>query len=365
MDQQKALRNESIRLVIDLSDYFKLRAITPLQFLEYITRKTLWLQSPVHPVDNKIGCVSAGDPTIQRDQHVILVKKMSEFTKQQIKEISDILVDHLSRKDVLVLLKVMKDRLYKSKNETAKLLYKELLMFEKAVRKDNDRIAKIETIKRWLGDDILGPFAITRILLNYYYDNLVNFIAGPMVIELRKVFVDDIYDYEVDQITIIDDRFFVFKHDDILSMNFPNDLNFEIATVADETRAIDVNPGAVAVQSYKSGHIEFDEQCQETYYEFMIERIGAEGNYFISLRYGELVFEGVDEGLIRILQQWRFVDWCRDTAKLELWFGRDERSKVNDYDTFRKEKEELQERIRQLEAENEELTRNDENEDDE
>ena len=349
--RQRGLKTESSRLVIDTSNYFKYRGITALEMMEYIMNLTAWIQGCVYQIDENIGCVSICDPTVERDQHIVLVKKENDWSKQMIAGAAETLSHKVTSKQALLLLRAMRNRLRHSQDETIKKIVKQLTKYETNLQNKQEKTTtKIELIKLWLGNVIVGPFALTRDLFNHYFNKVVGYIAGPLIMKMRQEF-EDIHDWEIDQLTIIDDTYFVFDHDDITGMKFPSIMDLDFVGIADINRSIDVKSNTVTVKKYKSDYVKGMEQSDETKCDFLVKKYHNKRNYFMSLEYGDDVFQSVDETMLNIFQTMTFVDWCQDTANLELWFGYGDRRKINDYEKYRKMYNLLQDRVNELESE--------------
>ena len=355
LTRQRSLRKESSRIIIDTSGPLKYNGLTPLELMAYIIKVSLWIQGRVYAVNDEIGCVSAEDPLWDRDQHIILVKKKNEYNEQQMIHIIKILTEYIKQRKILLLLNAMIQRLKYTKDKQGRELLTQLERYKKNIQNSYDREIIFKVIKMWMSDNLLGPFAVTRTLYNYHYESVQHYIADPLVIEIRKGLGEHFCDYEIDQITIIDDRMFILPYDDVKAMDWPYDVEFDIVAIAGNDRLITKHQNSRIMAIYKTNYIKCAEQSDDTKYELVVEHVVGMDRFIMTLKYGKYVFDGVDKGMLKILQRQEFINWCRNTAKLTLWFGRDEKDKIHDYESFRMNNYILKQRIRALEIENEKL----------
>ena len=349
LKRQQLLKEESSRIVIDTSGRIKFRGLTSIEALGYVTGTTPYIQGGVYVVNDTVGAVSGGDRSWERDQHVILVKKRNELSKEEKTKFGEVISKHLAQGQLLKLITTMMARFENSIEGKSNVVFSLLSKCEKLISEKHDIKLSCKIIKLWLGNVIIGPFAITRTLANDFYKYLGDWIVDPLLRELKKNLKGlNFYDVNIDQITILDDKYFVFDHDEMMRVGWPNEINFDVVAVATPGRHIEKKRFTVETIC-ESHHIHAGPDNEDTKFSFVVENCPHLDNYIITMDYGDLVFDGVDEQILAILQGKPFIDWCKDEdINLELWFGRNEREKIKDYGK-------LIQKVHELEIENERL----------
>ena len=85
-----------------------------------------------------------------------------------------------------------------------------------------------------------------------------------------------------------------------------------------------------------------------------MESVDGMQDYNLRVLHEEMVFYGVDEVIQRIVKSTKFKRWTKsESVDLELWFGNDEKTKIEDTRELKEENEKLKKIIETMKSKQE------------
>ena len=343
MTLQQQQKQESDLIIYDTSKRAKFYGFTPLQLLSYLIGLQPWV---VNFAENHggHGMLAFVDTEWDRDDHAVIVKERNQMDEQTLETVIDILAEELSDGNVEILLMRMSKRMATmDEKEMDKDEMKEMQTIKMIEESNEEGEFNIKTVKKilkvWFSNNMVGSFLITRSLSVHQVDDYDS-IMDPLTREIQNKMMEDIFEKRVDHIVILDDRYFLISGKDVYDMAWPSDIHCGFIGVTDETAKVD-KENIQILKEYNDYYAEGLKKTDQTKYKVCIER-GRKGTY-LRLHFGGIVFYGVNNVLYTVLNSISFSQWINSTeVKLELWFGRDEKIKIDDHRNLIKMNQELQ-----------------------
>ena len=340
MALQKGQKQESKILIFDTSKPTRFYGVSSLDLLSYIRGQQSWaiaLSLDVGPY----GHLAFKDTDWDRDMLAVLVKMKSELSEEDVDAIVNILMDVLDDIFIETLLKTMVKR-------TASLDEKEqdpddmklLESLEKGPGHDKyvNKTRK-SILKLWLGDAVVGPFAITRSFSIQKVTN-IGCLLGPVGMAVRNRMTSPVFHEHVDHITVLDDEYYMISGRDAENMNWPDDVTCDFVAVADKGQKVEVKQ-VQTIERMGTQYVDGRDECAENAFTVCIEE--DESGKYLKLDYGTDVFGDVNNVIARIVNTESFTTWVKSkTIGLDLWYGRDEKDKIEDHRNLIKMYKELQ-----------------------
>lgn len=351
MTLQQQKKQESALIIYDTSKKAKFYGFTPLQLLSYLFGLQPWAVNFAEDAEEH-GILAFVDTEWDRDDHAVIVKERNKLDEETLKTVIDILADKLSDENVEILLMRMTKRMAtmdeKEMDENEMKDMKAITMIEKTNVEGEFNVKTVKKILNiWFSNSIVGPFLITRSLSVHELDDYDD-IMDPLTREIQSQMMEDIFDKVVDHIVILDDRYFLISGKDVYDMAWPSDIHCDFIGVTDETAKVE-KENIQILKKYEVHYAEGLRETEQTKYRICVER-GRKGKY-LRLHFGGIVFYGVNNILCTVLNSTSFHEWINSRGvKLELWFGRDEKNKIDDHRNLIKMNQELQlenERLKQ------------------
>ena len=349
LQQQK--RQESALIIYDTSKKAKFYGFNPLQLLSYLIGHQPWAVNFAEDVD-KYGTLAFVDTEWDRDDHAVIVKQRNKMDKQTLETVIDILAEELTYENIEIILMTMTKRMTTlEEKEMDEYEMKDMQSITKIEKSNVNEEFDIKTVKNilkiWFSNSIVGPFLITRSLSIHYVDDYDS-ILDPLTRKIQNGMMEDIFEKMVDHIVMLDERYFLISGKDAYDMIWPSDINCDFIAVTDETAKVEKENTKI-LKKFEVKYAEGLTEANQTKYRICVER-GQKGKY-LRLHFGGIVFYGVNNILYKILNSEPFNEWINSTeVKLELWFGRDEKNKIDDHRNLIKMNQELQlenERLKQ------------------
>ena len=343
---QQAQKEESKIMIFDTSRPTRFYGFSPLSLLSYMKGEQRWaiaLGLEVQP----FGHLSFKDTEWDRDMVAVLVKQKNEMSAGIVDSVIDILLDVLEDPFIETLLHTMVKRTSsvdeKQKDEDD---IKSLAALEEGPGQEPyDDDTRRAILKLWFGNAVVGPFAITRSISIQRVKNL-DCLLGPAAGAVRNRMAQRIFHEEVDHITILDDDYYMISGGDAQDMKWPDDVTCDFLAVADKGQQVEVKQ-TQRIKSFGKQYVEGRPKSTKTMFSIRVEDDGT-GKY-LRLKYGSGVFGEVNNVIARIVNTISFTKWLKSREiGLELWYGRDEKDKIDDHRKLIKLYQELQEENKEL-----------------
>ena len=341
-------KSESSTLVYDVALRSKFHGFTPLQLLAYILGSQPWAVSTSREVSDDLA-VGYVDTEWIRDSHAVLVKQKNILTKKQSKQVIQILVDHLTNEQIEIILQRMVKRTAtmeeKEDKEKNKVIKKIILMETENLDGTFTKERKQEILEVWFGNVVIGPLMITRSLSLHNVEDY-DFIEGPIIKIIRNNMDIDLYSGDLDHITLLDDRYFLISGEDATAMNWPHDIMYDFIGIAEDKQKYEEKQ-VKRLKKYKRHLVKGMNDSDDSKYYSVLEE--NEHGVYLRLHYGKNVFKEVNHNLNQIFNSEDFHVWLKSRdVNLDLWYGRDEKNKMEDH-------RKLQHMYQQLALQNDEL----------
>ena len=183
---QRAQKNESKILIFDTSKPTRFYGFSALALISYMRGEQSWAIALGLDVAGH-GCLAFRDTDWDRDMVAVLVKMKNQMSEDQIDAMVDILLDELDDVFIEMLLKTMVKRTAtQDEKEQDEDDVKSLSALEAGPGHDNYNVQTRKSIlKLWLGDAVVGPFAITRSFSIQKVDNIAC-LLGPVSAAVRN-----------------------------------------------------------------------------------------------------------------------------------------------------------------------------------
>ena len=276
------------------------------------------------------GHLAFKDTDWDRDMVAVLVKMKNEMSDEIVNAVMDILVDVLDDQFIETLLKTMVKRTSSiDEKEMDQDDKKSLEKLEKGPGSDNyvDATRK-SMLKLWLGNTVVGPFFITR-SFSIQKVTKIGCLLGPVGAAVRNRMTSPIFHEHVDHITMLDDEYYMISGRDAQDMNWPNDVTCDFVAVADKGQKVRVKQ-IQRIKTLYTKYVDGRPETVENAYSVAIEE--DDSGKFLKLNYEAGVFKEVNNVIARIVNTVSFTDWVKSkTIGLELWYGRDEKDKIDDH----------------------------------
>ena len=204
---------------------------------------------------------------------------------------------------------------------------------------------KREILDVWFKDVVIGPLMITR-SLSIHDVNDYDFIEGPMIGHIRNQMNTDLFHHELEHITLLDDRYFLISGEDATKMEWPHEIMYDFIGIADEKQKLKEKKVKI-IKKYKPHFRKGKTQSNDTKYYSILHK--NQFGLYLKLYYGKDVFRGINDILNQIFNSEIFHEWLKSRdVNLDLWYGRDEKDKIEDH-------RKLQHMYQQLALQNDEL----------
>ena len=328
--------DESSLFIVNIIHQFKYQGMTGFALLTYFADLTPWATQKGYKVNGFEQELINEDPKWVRDEPLVLVKLKNEFeNKQEFDNVCKCIAQVIKEPELEKLLKVMKLRLEDAYIGKRKKMSKQVNDW--LSRFKDGRMAPEETediIRLWMGDKILGPIAVARALeQEYYYEKPRDYPVDVITCSIRTK-LPGFYTHKIRGITLLDDKYFVLPSEEVHEMNFPNDIKLDRVSYSEE-RYIE-KPSEAVFECLVEGPYHIDHEKDEDdddddsdedneeendddilnddyAYDIAVKKISNDDtesdHYFIAMRYGSLVFQGVDKIMVGIYQGEKFKNW--------------------------------------------------------
>ena len=377
---QQSAQKRTSHIIIDTERKLKLRGITNYEYILFIVKISAWIQCKVHGMglSREGGFIShsvyAQDPTMVRDEHLVLCKLRNEYAKNTFEIICKNLADNLQHSQMKDLYDFMTCYVKRAKHEpkamaTLKQLkkYKTIFIGEKVNNKlARDVIfkARLDIIKLFMSDGeiFMGPMAMVRSLSNEVIAGHIDYICDPMTAIMRHKLDDQNFsNYKVGNLVMIDvDNMYVFDYEQIEASNYPYNIVFEFTAIHDYRRYVDEDLNrkrwTVATQVAKSDvrdrnewkdSDEGDLERNQLWGQQVIEQVDGLNHLIYTWEFGRDVFSDLDNLILGQCRSEDFIKFFKEKG-ITICMGHQAVDTVNDILVFEEHRLDLQKQIDQL-----------------
>ena len=178
-------------------------------------------------------------------------------------------------------------------------------------------------------------------------------LANETTNKLRKSlpYLNFFWHFVMDHVIMVDKNYFVISGEKNVEMCYPIEIEFNYIGLKDESTALQHVNETVWRRYPVTYYLKDYDKVDYNSYKLLI--VENNGKLRSKLEYGGGVFYGIMNQLIQIINGLRFSEWCKCTEGVgwEIWFGRDEQSKLLDYRMMKDENRKLQKKILTLQKE--------------
>ena len=348
------MMKESSIFVFDLSKELNICSLDPLSTLLYATGFL-----PVIP-GSLIHCEGYGNlsfkPTqLERDDHLIIVKLPTKWSKTDVDKIVDVLVQNLPEDELLKLAQMLQKFISTKKEYTKqqKKIVKSIKTLDLSNKLNENTKHKI--LLCWFSNVMVGPFCITRTLEYIQFNNnnalSVEDIGCEIINKLKNCLEDSTFwKFNMDYVIIMDKNYFLISGQENELMKYPLVIKCNYVALKDIVPIHHRQKETIKFRSNKK-YTDTKNDDSNSYQTLIIEN--EQGKLRLELEYGVDVFCGIMTRLIQVVNGQRFDDWCTyaHDVKWEIWFGRDEQNKLKDIRKMKQENVKLQQQIARLQQE--------------
>ena len=352
MTRQESLMKESKLFVFDLAKETNFSCLDPYSLLLYLTGSLPAVPGTLNNAGN-LGWLSYRPPNMERDDHLVIVKSNEQYPEEHLKVMIETIASDLNEDEFIKIGFLMKKRILtiKKKSKTKGQFYKRIKSID--LESPFSKESKIEILNLWFSDAICGAFCITRTLELIDYPNFLtsDALMNATSAKIKAVFgTQNFWNFQMNYLILIDQNYFLIGGEESEDMDFPLDIKYNYIGLREsgqKLQNVKEKPIFTFGKQYLNGYEKIDEN---EWHAVAVKHVN--GRVRLKLEYGDNVFYGVQQELIKVINNSRFNTWCTgtDDVKWEIWFGRDEQDKLSDYRTLKQRNRELQKQIQQLKA---------------
>ena len=341
---------ESSIFVFDISKESNLVPLNAYCLILYIAELFPTIPGILLPCAN-YGFASFSPAILQRDDHLILVKIINQFEPQHMNHIIEVLCDNLGD-HIFIKIGQMMQKMITTIN--IKKLKKKQGLFVRICKLvligTITKETKNEILHLWFSDAIVGPIFITRSLDLIKFDEPMkaDSICCEITNKLKKKIGDSFWNFSMDHVILMDKHYFVIDGQNCKDMDYPKEITCNYIGLRYERSKIQPVKETFLHDDEKKYLKNFEENDYNSFHVRLVKT--KSGLNRLKLQYGHGVFYGIFEILVKIINGVRFDEWRKNTPGVgwELWFGRDEQSKLKDYRMMKEENVKLQREIEKL-----------------
>ena len=380
---QQSAQKRTSHIIIDTERKLKLRGITNYEFILFIVKTSAWIQSKVHGMGvrrrEQGGIISHSvcsyDPTMVRDEHLILCKLPNEYDEDTFETICKNLALHLMHDQMKDLYDFMIWHVKRVKHKAFDDAIKALQTLEEYKTiffqtKGNDKLArkarfdaKLDTIKLFMTDDtFIGPMAMVRSLSNEVIPGHIDYICDPITAVIRSELNNQNFmNYKVGNLVMIDvDNMYVFDYEEIAESNYPDNIVFEFTAIHDYHRYVDedlkrircivateVAKRDVRDKSEWKDAEERDIEDDELWGQQVIEQVDGLNHLIYTWEFGRDVFSDLDDIILGRCYSSDFIKFFKKKG-ITICMGHQAVDTVKDILILEEERVDLQKQIEEL-----------------
>ena len=337
---------ESSIFVFDLSKESNLVPLDPYSLLLYIAGLLPAIPGILIPCGD-YGYASFRPAKLERDDHLILIKLTNKLDPQNLEHVIDAFCDDLGTDVFIKVGKMMKKVI-----TTMKKRKKKQSVFDQicnlVLTGTMIKTTKKEILHLWFSDAILGPIFITRSLELIEFDEAVESKAIYCSTTNKLKAKMSFWQFTMDHVILMDKNYFIINGKDCEDMDYPMEVQHNYIGLKDQNSKIQSVKETFLCNFEKKYLHNFDKIDYNSYHVILVKT--ASGSKRLKVQYGAGVFYGIFTTLIEIVNGMRFDEWRKNTPNVgwELWLGRDEQSKLQDYRMMKQENIKLQREIEKL-----------------
>ena len=355
ISRQQERKEDGKYMVFDLKKETKFYCMDFYDTLLYFIGIQPWVFSSYTLVEG-FGKIAFEDEDWYHLSHAVIVKNKNLY-KQEIKdEIINLLAPQVPPAQCRKLIELSLKRLSTKceKNCNFHTIFNELVNLEKII-KDGDEKITIEVVVKflqiWSEDVISGPLAITRSLGIENIDNHSSSIFDPITKQIKsKLKHDNWKHFDIKNVTLLDDRYYLISGEEEEDMEFPWEIQCEFIGVSDGAQQIENKDKGICKKRIKEEYItRFGTTKNFAVGVWIMEEQEGDDQYYMKFKHGSDVFDGINGLLNKIFNSIRFNVWIK-SQDIELWYGQDEQTKLEDHRNLKKEAEKLKEEVFELKS---------------
>ena len=340
-------------IVFDLMKEDNLYSLDPYSMLLFITKKlpaipgvSVFLGPEKHKLSEEIIVTSFRPACLERDDAIVLIKSyVPEHNSEMLEIVMEEVIRGFNDKELFEVGFEMKKFVVKqtTMDETKRGLFDRISRLN--LSGSLTRETKHEILTLWFSNAITGPFCITRALDLIGGQHVLNCAVISCAITRAvqaRVGCDKFWNFAISYLLVTDPNFYIISGDINQEMNFP--------------RQVSYNHIGLRVAGIK-----YNVVPEKITHQFTPERLpnGAEFHAVmvinsktkqrrLKLEYGKEVFGNLHSLIIHVANSTRFDKWCKNAVEWEIWFGRDEQTKLQDYRMLKLQNKELARQVIQL-----------------
>ena len=345
ISQQKHEEGESNMIVVDHSRGHHICCKSPYELYRYISGDMPYTWGESVPVDGESEKYGFVPVNVKRDDHILIVKAVNDLDIQQTRTVIQSIVRDGNPKDVVQILKIMKQISKTMDHEDQDLNHKQLKSLKITNENYNQSAPAVLTL--WFADWVCGPVFITRALTKWDMKLSSSVVADDNTRELMKK-DNEFFKFKTQYILNLDSEYFVLPGDCMENMDYPKEIVVDYVLITD--------PGDYNTQRkfkiLKIVHADYlDDDSDEDYkYTTCLVEDAETKQKRCKLFYGDEVFMGIASEMREIVNREDFRKWTKNKAGLDLWAGTGENEKIADVRDLKKKLKDMMEENAKLKS---------------
>ena len=345
---------DSRMIVFDLMKEDNLYVLDPYSLILFLTKKlpaipgvAVFLGPKQHKMSQEIIVTSFRPSCLERDDAIVLIKSYVDKQSPDLLEIViKELIAGLSDEELINLGYEMQKFVVKqtTMNEPQKSLIDRIMRMNLGGRSIT-RSTKMEILSLWFSNAITGPFCITRALDLIGGHHLLNSNAVSCSITRSiqdQIGSDKFWNYSISYLLVTDPNYYIISGDINERMHFPREITYNYIGL----KVPGIKYNVVAEKTTHRFTSEFLQSGEEFYVEMVFNLQTKQRR--LKLEHGVAALGNLHSLIIHVANSTRFDKWCRNAVEWEIWFGRDEQTKLNDYRVLKEQNKQLARQVIEL-----------------
>ena len=345
-EQQKCEQKESDLLIINNSKAYNAGCIEPYSLFLIMMGYDPWFIGKAQGIAGAPN-LSFYPANMEKNDHLMLVKCKNTLSEKRTKFIIKRLVQVLPYQELNKFVLKLQKRVATHPSSA----YAEIRSLR--INQNNAKQIGKKALEIWFSKRIMGSYLLVRVLsvnkLHHKFPSLAlaNEITSSIIgLGKNKCDGDKFWEFNPRYIIMTDSRMYSLTQEESDKLNYPTKVNTDFVEISESGQCVNGVTehwfGLIDKWNINRNSTDFRYQYSMT----ICEEFKTKKKR-LKILYGEKVFEGYVSGLRALANSTRFVEWAYQN-KLELWCGRDETVKIQDYRLLKR-------RIKRMEQENKKL----------
>ena len=343
-EQQQHEQKQSDFLLINGSKASHASCIEPYPLAMFIMGYDPWIVGKAMYVQG--SSLSLYPANMQKNDHLVVVKCKNTLEDATTKYVIRTLVQHLPYEQIDKFIHIIKKRV--ATHPSSRYAEIHSLRFNR----NNWKSTAYKAFSLWFDKTLMGAWCITRALsINRLHHKmpslaLANEITRTIMGLGNMYHNGTFWKFDSKYLIVTDSRMYPLTQEESDKLNYPTKVNADYVEIYDSTQYVNGKDEEYFGNS-DVWNLDRNSNDPDTQYAMGISEEIKTKSKRVKIIYGDKVFAGYLSGLREIANSTRFNLWSQHNG-IEVWCGRDEEVKIEDY-------RRLKRRIKRMEEENKKL----------